>query len=1232
LKFDHLNYQAIMKKLIALAAILLLWPGLILHAQTLTYTYSFQKPSLSPDGGYTELILNDCINIGEEGTPLLPWFTPKIVLPPGQEITDLRIISESYYPAMEGIRIKPASRHFPISKPAPADYKPAPRSSVYESASPYPASRIAHISTQFLCGHGIGVFNICPVKYLPSENKLWTLKEITVEIKTQPTRRSSEASKFLRTSNIIRQRIGDLVTNKEMLAAYTYPKARDNEADILLITNTELLPYFEEYINFKTSTGYIVITEVTEDIYNNFPGQDDQDKIRNCIISHYENEGISYVILGGDADPPGQDDRIIPHRGFTAYDDSDIPADMYYACLDGNWNNDGDNYWGEPGEEDIFAEVAVGRLCVDNHNDIENFVHKLIFYQDSPVVADIEKAVMIGEKLDDVPTWGGDSKDEVADGSSTHGITTVGVTEQFQVSHLYDRDMRWSKVDVINQFNQVGTHLLNHLGHSNNTYNMKMNTTDINTTSFTNNGITRGYVIGYSQGCYNGAFDNRLTAPGSYTGDSFAEKITNLATAEVATIANSRYGWYSPGNTDGPSQFFDREFYDAIFGEGLTPIGVANGDSKEELIGYITGDEIGRWCAYELNLFGDPSMDIWTAAPVELAVSHAPVISLGASEFDVFTDAPFARVALLQNGVLLGRSVAGEDGKATVQLFSPLASTDTIGISIIAHNRNRYHGTINVINSQPFISFQSLELNDPLGNQDGLADYGEPVNFTIGMKNIGDMPATDVNVTISTEDTNLLITDGMESYGSFATGETKTIDLAFASTIDSLSPWHTAIIDLHATDGTNTWNSSFLVIVHAPVLRYIDFSVDDSDGNGNGRIDPGESAQINITIQNRGSSSAFDIESDLSSTCEFISIIENGILFGDLAPGQNSTRSFAISASPDCPQGTTAWFDFIAHAKGGVSADKSYRAFIGQPPVLVMDLDGNKSSGPAMVTAINDLDIGADYINGFPADLNVFQAVFVSLGTFWKNHRLTHEEGQVLADYLNAGGNLYLEGGGTWFYDYQTAVHGMFNIDGEFGTLDLSTILGKENTFTSGMSFEYSGDSLYWDKLTAIPPAELILENQDPVLGLAVAYDAVSYKTIGTSVEFGGLQDGQSPSTRQDLMRTYLEFFGLLESSVGLQETEPVSGHLTTRIFPNPSSGESTISFNLPHESDVSVMILGLNGNVLRIIANQKFAAGEHSIKWLPGGESGNPMPSGIYFYRVMTNDDIYTGKFVYLK
>ena len=101
-----------------------------------------------------------------------------------------------------------------------------------------------------------------------------------------------------------------------------------------------------------------------------------------------------------------------------------------------------------------------------------------------------------------------------------------------------------------------------------------------------------------------GGFDND---------DCIAEYFTvKTDKAAFAVIMNARYGWGVKGSTDGPSQHFHRQFWDAVFGENIPEIGKANHDSKEDNLNRINGGCM-RWCYYQTNLFGDPTLTFYTS-------------------------------------------------------------------------------------------------------------------------------------------------------------------------------------------------------------------------------------------------------------------------------------------------------------------------------------------------------------------------------------------------------------------------------------------------------------------------------------------------------------------------------------------------------------------------------------------------------------------------------------------
>ncbi|HHE38928.1 MAG TPA: hypothetical protein ENL20_10205, partial [Candidatus Cloacimonetes bacterium] len=805
-----------MKKSMYVIALLVFLSQFLL-AETIIQTYNFEKPEIKKANGFDEIVYENCRNFGEEGDPSLPYLAATILLPQNQELEEVRIISSDYYPVQDGITIKPAERQFPISSGKHLDYKVIPNEEIYNSTESLPAKIVNSTNTNFLCGHSIASFTVCPVSYVPLENQVEFLKSVTLEIKTVVTGKALASGRFLQNSAKIEKRIENLVENPEMLNQYSYsPQIRDNEEDILLITNNALLPSFSDYIDFKEETGFIMATATTEYINTNYTGSDLQEKIRNCIIDHNTNNGISYVILGGDSDTNNSSDIIVPHRGLSALDDPTIPSDMYYAGLDGNWNTDGDGTWGEQNEWDLYAEVNIGRICVDSATEIINFTHKLEMYQDSPVVTDIEKALMLGEELNSSPqTNGGTYKNEIVNGGSYNGYTTSGIAGNFTVSTLYQMDTNWDKYDVFSQFNSTGVNLLNHLGHSSPDFNMNMYNSDLTTSNFTNNGVSRGYVIGYSQGCYNGSFDNWHYNGYYMSEDCFAENITTLETAEVASIANSRYGWYQPGGTNSSSQYYDRQFYDAIFGQDIFGIGDANRYSKELDVSLIQTDEYMRWTAYELNLFGDPSMDIWTDAPVAMNVSYPASVPIGTSSIAFTTDAPYARIGLMQNGAMIGRAVAGASGDVTVNLFSAIDNTNDISVSIIGHNKIRHQGTILVVSNQAYVVIESYTVN---AGGDDVIEPGETVTLTVTLQNVGDQDAHSVNMTLSETDPYITLTDNYESYGTIIASSTVTRTNAYTFTVSSSIPDNHPIqlnAGIVATEGN--WNDEINLTATNPV-------------------------------------------------------------------------------------------------------------------------------------------------------------------------------------------------------------------------------------------------------------------------------------------------------------------------------------------------------------------------------------------------------------------------------
>ena len=83
-----------------------------------------------------------------------------------------------------------------------------------------------------------------------------------------------------------------------------------------------------------------------------------------------------------------------------------IPSDLYYQCLDGNFNSDGDGFWGEPtdgpggSDVDLASEVSIGRISAETPAEMSNQLFKMAAYEDSPPNAScLRKVLIAGEYL-----------------------------------------------------------------------------------------------------------------------------------------------------------------------------------------------------------------------------------------------------------------------------------------------------------------------------------------------------------------------------------------------------------------------------------------------------------------------------------------------------------------------------------------------------------------------------------------------------------------------------------------------------------------------------------------------------------------------------------------------------------------------------------------------------------------------------------------------------------------
>jgi hypothetical protein len=613
-------------RLLLLTALLITF-SLTAGAGQLTLDYSFDCPQVTTvrigETLYQRVIMDGAANGGPVGSPALPASGAWILLPLGAEVQSVDVIAGERVLLGSGLLVEPVALPYRLMDGPQAAALPTPDQAVYASADVYPAAAFQEIGTQSFRGYQILVLRLQPVEYIPATGELFYTPSLQVVVETAET---SKVSPMFRGLDGDAAKVRGRVDNPGVVSTYEAAGVRGTRAyDMLILTTSTLSGSFASLESYHDSHGISTEIHTTTEA-----GGSDPLSIRNFITDAYLSDGIEYVLIGGD-------DDIIPARdlyvdSFAGEVESYMPGDIYFGCLDGTWNNDGDSRYGEPndgaggGDVDMLAEVYVGRCAAGTTTEVSRFVTKTLWYL-SGSHSQPAKVLLVGEYLG----FGGDSDyaantlEELEDGASTHGYTTVGIpTADYTISEMFERDMSWSTSTLASAINN-GLHILNHLGHGSEDYAMKFYNSDV--ISYLSND---DLLFLYSQTCLAGHLDGT---------DCWAETM-NIKTdhGAFALVMNARYGWGEYDSTDGPSQRFNREFWDAVFDESMPEISKANQDSKEDNI-YRIGDACMRWCSYELNLFGDPTVAVQGAEVTGMKVSPGGAFSSEGQSGGPFTPA-----------------------------------------------------------------------------------------------------------------------------------------------------------------------------------------------------------------------------------------------------------------------------------------------------------------------------------------------------------------------------------------------------------------------------------------------------------------------------------------------------------------------------------------------------------------------------------------------------------------
>ena len=852
------------------------------------------------------------------GQPDLPWISERVDLPAGMKLTRVEVLAVETQPLADGVRVPPALSSRPGSAPGERSLEDA---AVFASPTFQPEVLALPGVQGSLRGRNVAFLRISPSRWNPQTGALERVTSLKLRLTVE-----DGAAPAVPRERIVREWEDELpsgVPSRALVSVSSQatagkPKAEPfkplqvpsvlgSPVEYLIITNDALAPTFQQLADWKTQSGVPAAVRTLSFIRTQYPfGADDAERIRLFIRDAYARWGTKWVLLGGDTD-------IIPERlafNVSFYQIEHIAADIYYSCLDGNWDADGNSEYGEgfqdefvPGDNaDLLPEVYVGRATVSTPTEAQLFVNKTLLYEKTPAPSYTANWLLFAEVLFPQPYNGGPidldgaqlAEDILPFTDLNPGVNVTRLYENYTGASYRPGALPESKATVIPQLN-AGPGLALHVGHG---YRNSMSVGDVSLVNADASGLTNGNKIFnlYAIDCTSSAIDFPCI------GEAF---LKNPNGGAVTVIGSTRFDFPTAGRA------YQQEYFRLFFEDSVSAIGELQARQKLPFVAFAYYDGVNRWTQMTLLELGDPELHMYNGNWRSLSVSSPGSFALGDSTFAVNVTSGGSPVA----NARVTAYKAGDDfrtgltnGAGSVVLPFRPDSTGAFVLTVTAYNAKPFQTTLNVTAaaaaavSDAAVSVDDDNVGGTTGNGDGFADAGETVDLRVALRNRGGAPTNGpVSATASTNDPFVTLVNGNGVYGSIAAGATGDPVTPFRISLPANLPDQREVpFSLVIWDGSRSWQEAFQLTVRAPELHHYEQVVTESPGNNDGRPTPGETATYTLHVRNDGSGVARGVTAKLRALNGSATVTDSVVTIGDIAPfttGQGDAFVFNVTAT-----------------------------------------------------------------------------------------------------------------------------------------------------------------------------------------------------------------------------------------------------------------------------------------------------------------------------------------------
>ena len=639
------------------------------------------------------------------------------------------------------------------------------------------------------------------------------------------------------------------------------PSVEGSVVEMVVVTVDSFADLCQTYADQRTAAGVPTVVRTMEWIRGRYPfGSDRPELLRRFLQDAYSKWSLRYALLVGDAE------HMPPRYAYSEIfiEPRTLPTDLYFACLDGDWNDDHDSFWAEPAGvpygvpgdgADMLPEIAVGRLPATERAECAVMLDKASQYADAAGSYQ-NRLLLLGEVLFpiDYPTNPNIIIDGAAFCDSIHRNATDGshaVTALYENVGGYPGSQPLS-IESASDSMSAGQNIVLHNGHG---YRQSMSVADGSIDPSIVKRLDNGdeTFLLYMVNCTAAAFDFNCLAEDFLANPGGGAHAVIGSTRETFATTAAAYS----------DVFFDLLYTDPglRLGDVFTGTVAAFPDTED--------DTSHRWTSQTFTLLGDPSLWIHYRLPDVLAVSLPVSAEIGAGSVTVAVDKLIggpradATVTLHKVGEDYQRATTGPDGLATFDLAA--AGQGSYEVTVTGRDLVPVSDSflVSVPADAPLLSVATITVDDVAGgpvqgNGNGIAERGETVRLLIELQNQGGTGATGVTAQLFCAHGDVTLVDDTDSFG----------DIPSHSIVSGLDPFLLTVGDGTVDDAIfpfivqidhdtgQAGDDFFLEAATSDLKLYLTTINDSLGGDGDGLLELGETASITISTSNRGRASA----------------------------------------------------------------------------------------------------------------------------------------------------------------------------------------------------------------------------------------------------------------------------------------------------------------------------------------------------------------------------------------